>query len=182
MLIMVKISIKLSLLAIFLIMMIFSLSSVSAADDINNETIVDDTPSNDISFGSDRNISYNDPMASNTSAGFSSNIDSNITAPVAELSLKSSDDGIGNYADVSVEYKDYHVDVNNKYSFFTMNHGFKNNSPVHHDNNIIDILAYAKNNRLMINFNLLNVSDEVELTFIDDLVWNFINFLLSIFN
>ncbi|MBR0270794.1 MAG: hypothetical protein IJQ68_02210 [Methanobrevibacter sp.] len=160
-------------------MMIFSLSSVSAADDVNNETIVEDNPNNDISLVSDENISFAGNVESNTSSGFS-NGNVNIVSPVTELSLKSSDDALmNNYADVSVEYKDYYVNVNNKYSFFTMNQGFKNTSPIDSSNNIIDILAYAKNNRLMINLNLLNVSDELELSVVDDLGWNFINFLIS---
>ena len=179
----IKSGIKLSLLMIFLIMIVFSISSVSAADDAGNETVIDDNSNNNNSINYNGTSSSTNSSFSNIST--SSLVDGNVDVgkTIVEVSLKSSDNGNA-YADVSVGYDDYYVSVNNKDypSFFKMNSGFKKAS---YDNskNILDIIAFAKNNRLMMNLNLLNVSSqEVELSFIDDLTWNLINFIRSLFN
>lgn len=177
-----KINIKPLLLVLTFIFVVFSLSSVNAADDMNNETIIDDTPSQNISFSGAVNQSSNGGISVSNSSSSSLITGNVVDSPAVELSLMSRDESyINDYADVSVEYNDYYVDVNNKDFSFAVNQGFNS---AHADSNkhVLDIMTFAKNNQLMINVNILNVSNqEVKLSMVDDLTWNLINFIISSF-
>ena len=190
---------------LFIILVIFSISAVSAA----NETLTDDVngisdsyvdsinPSN--SNGSfnlmppSNNTNNNSGVCPNNTYANSSGVSyANSSAsypsdfPILEVSLKTDENKeMHNFVDLSLKFENYSFDVNNKNYFFSLNQSFKNSSdnPVYDDKIILNVITSIKNNNLFLNVNFFNLSNQtMELYSSENLLDNLLNMLISFFN
>ena len=155
-----KLNIKYLAIVLFFVLVIFSISAVSAA----NETVADDV--NEISDSSidsinpsNSNGSYNIKSPAdnlNGSFGFfypdylysnSNNANSSVSEdvsylnfsgsyssdfPTLEVSVKTDENkGMYNFVDLSLNFEDYSLNINNRNFFFSLNQSFKNSSNNH---------------------------------------------------
>lgn len=201
-----KLNIKYFSIILFIIVVVFSISSVSAA----NETVMDDV--NEISDNSIDSINPSNSNGSfnlmppannaNNNSGFFSqdNTHANSTAvsytnssasysgnfPTLEVSVKTDETKeMHNFVDLSLKFEDYSFDINNKNYFFSLNQSFKNSSNNHlnGDNNIMDVITSLKNNNLFLNVNFLNLSNQtIELYSSENFLNNLLNMILSFFS
>lgn len=184
---MLKLNKKIISLTIFFILIIFSISAVSAADEMANDTSVDyiDDANGVVSIIPSNNVSYTGDIAVTNSSSSSSNFGGvNMTTPSVELSLKPSDNNpVSSYADVLIEYGDYYLNVNTENYLLSINQGFNYNHS-NDFNKYVDIIGFSRNNRLLLNVNLLNVTSHqsVELGMFDYLIDGLLKVFNSIFN
>ena len=198
-------NIKYFSIILFIIVVIFSISAVSAA----NETVTDDVngisdsyvdsinpsnsngsfnlmpPSNNTNnnsgvcpnntYANSSGVSY-----ANSSASYSSDF------PILEVSVKTDENKVmHNFVDLSLKFENYSFDVNNKNYFFSLNQSFKNSSdnPVYDDKIILNVITSIKNNNLFLNVNFFNLSNQtMELYSSENLLDNLLNMLISFFN
>lgn len=179
------ISIKQFSFIVLIILIVFSVSAVSAT----NETVANDSV--------DTNVSLENVTADNSTEEpvTADSGDSNNTAfggiidelPKLEVAFESDDESSDNpYIDISLDYQDYSLNINNKNYFFTFNQDFKNNSLANpNGNKLLNLAAFSKKNGLFLNVNFLNVSNnDIELynptnifAYVWDLIWSFLNSL-----
>ena len=186
---MLKLNKKFILLMIFFILIIFSISAVSASDDIVNGTDVDNVDDDNglvsIITIPDDNLSYSGGVGS-VNASDSNPIfgEVNITTPSLELSMKSEDNNPANsYVDLLIEYGDYYLNVNTKNHLFSLNNGWKYDYS-NDFSKYVDIIAFSDNNRLLLNINLLNISSyqPIKLNMFDYLIQSLLKAFNSFFN
>ena len=209
-----KLNIKYLAIVLFIILVIFSISAVSAtnetvADDVNeisNSSIDSINPSNS-------NGSYNImPPVDNSNGSFGffypdyhytnfNNVSSSVSEDVSYLNFSGSyssdfptldvlvktdeNKGMYNFVDLSLNFEDYSLNINNRNFFFTLNQSFKNSSNNHlnGDNNIMDVITSLKNNNLFLNVNFLNLSNQtIELYSSENFLNNLLNMILSFFS
>ena len=155
-----KLNIKYLAIVLFFVLVIFSISAVSAA----NETVADDV--NEISDSSidsinpsNSNGSYNImPPVDNSNGSFGffypdyhytnfNNVSSSVSEDVSYLNFSGSyssdfptldvlvktdeNKGMYNFVDLSLNFEDYSLNINNRNFFFSLNQSFKNSSNNH---------------------------------------------------
>ena len=198
-------NIKYFSIILFIIVVIFSISAVSAA----NETVTDDVNGISDSYvdsinPSNSNGSFNlmppADNANNNSGVYPDNTYANSSGvsyanssasypsdfPILEVSLKTDENKeMHNFVDLSLKFENYSFDVNNKNYFFSLNQSFKNSSdnPVYDDKIILNVITSIKNNNLFLNVNFFNLSNQtMELYSSENLLDNLLNMLISFFN
>lgn len=208
-----KLNIKYLAIVLFIILVIFSISAVSAAnetvaDDVNeisNSSIDSINPSNS-------NGSYNImPPVDNSNGSFGffypdyhytnfNNVSSSVSEdvsylnfsgsyssdfPTLDVSVKTDENkGMYNFVDLSLNFEDYSLNINNRNFFFSLNQSFKNSSNNHlNGDNIMDVITSLKNNNLFLNVNFLNLSNQtIELYSSENFLNNLLNMILSFFS
>lgn len=208
-----KLNIKYLAIVLFIILVIFSISAVSAtnetvADDVNeisNSSIDSINPSNS-------NGSYNImPPVDNSNGSFGffypdyhytnfNNVSSSVSEDVSYLNFSGSyssdfptldvlvktdeNKGMYNFVDLSLNFEDYSLNINNRNFFFSLNQSFKNSSNNHlNGDNIMDVITSLKNNNLFLNVNFLNLSNQtIELYSSENFLNNLLNMILSFFS
>ena len=209
-----KLNIKYLAIVLFIILVIFSISAVSAAnetvaDDVNE---ISDSSIDSIN-PSNSNGSYNImPPVDNSNGSFGffypdyhytnfNNVSSSVSEDVSYLNFSGSyssdfptldvlvktdeNKGMYNFVDLSLNFEDYSLNINNRNFFFTLNQSFKNSSNNHlnGDNNIMDVITSLKNNNLFLNVNFLNLSNQtIELYSSENFLNNLLNMILSFFS
>lgn len=175
-----RINIKQLFFIALLLLIVFSASAVSAT----NETVATDLPevSNNVTVDNTSVIDVwnNSDIGQIDNANSNGIPDDSEEIPQLNVALKSADENSTvPYIDISFDYKDYSVDINNKNYYFSINQDFKNNSIVHYnDVKLLNLAAFSKKNGLFLDVNFLNMSNnDVEL-FAPD---NFISYILNLF-
>ena len=208
-----KLNIKYLAIVLFIILVIFSISAVSAAnetvaDDVNE---ISDSSIDSIN-PSNSNGSYNImPPVDNSNGSFGffypdyhytnfNNVSSSVSEdvsylnfsgsyssdfPTLDVSVKTDENkGMYNFVDLSLNFEDYSLNINNRNFFFSLNQSFKNSSNNHlNGDNIMDVITSLKNNNLFLNVNFLNLSNQtIELYSSENFLNNLLNMILSFFS